>query len=131
MYQILFLTILLIFSSNASFSDRLCSEIYPKNAKNIVLVFLELHQNYNDSTGYCEGFSSNTFTDVIQIHYSIDEINKGLNASNFSIGVRICDSCQDENVARILTTENIVYVIEKLNLKIICKLKKIGKKGPL
>ena len=99
-------------------SDRNCGEIYPKNAKNIILVFLEIHQNLNASSSLCDKFIGTTLTDAIKIYEIIDQLSL---TKNFSIGVRICDTCQNDKIAQILTTENIVYLTQTLKLQIICK----------
>ena len=98
---------------NASLSDRLCSPIYPKHTDNVILVFLEFHETYDNSVGSCQNFINSTLADAVQVYKSIDEINLFIK----TIGVRICDTCQNDYVAEILVTENINSLGSK---KIIC-----------
>ena len=103
-------------SSNAFISDRLCGEVNPKNTKNVLLVLLDLHQSFNSKTGYCETLIATPLADILQMYHTIDKINQNL---NISVGVRICDVCHNDYVAQIIVTENILYLNQTLNIRII------------
>ena len=115
---IIFVSLYQLLSTTVLLSDNMCADIYPKTAKNVVLIFLDIHQNYNYSTNFCYDMAKSSITDVIQIYKEIDDLNLNL---NFSIGVRICDSCQNDKLVEILTTENIIYLTQTLdNTKLLC-----------
>ena len=114
----LFFSLFQLQSTTMLLSDNKCADIYPNGAKNLILVFLEIHEYYNVSTNFCENLIETLITDVIQIYKSIDDLNSKF---NFSIGVRICDTCQNDKVSEILATENIIYLTQKLNnVNILC-----------
>ena len=107
----LFISLFQLQSTAILLSDNKCSNIYPKNATNLILVFLQIHEYYNVTTNFCENLIEISMTEVIQIYKSIDDLNSSF---NISIGVRICDTCQNDKVAEILATENIIYLTQTL-----------------
>lgn len=103
----------------AIISTKFCSNIYPENSKNVILVFNDMHESYNTSTGECQLFTNSILTDMMQLQQFIDDLNA--NNANLSIGIRICDTCQDTYLAQILFNENLIYLKQTMNLTIIGK----------
>jgi hypothetical protein len=60
-----------------TFQNELCSVIYPINASNVILVLINMHKkSYGTKT--CGNLNFNAITDLVQINYSIELINKEL-----------------------------------------------------
>jgi hypothetical protein len=65
---------------NASFLNHLCSEIYPKNAKNILLFFIDVHQQWSGMET-CTSLNPDKFSNVLLMNYAISLINADFNQS--------------------------------------------------
>ena len=80
---------LIIFKqSNQSFLNNLCSEIYPKNAKNILLFLLNIHQKWSGKET-CTNLNPDKFSNVLLMNYAINLINDDFNQSvpNGTLGI--------------------------------------------
>lgn len=112
-YKIL---VLLLFETQytvycGEYSQKLCSSIYPKDAKNLILVLMSMHNGFNEDLNECEEFIETRLTEVIQMNYFIEQFNEKISAfTNLTVGIKICDVCSEENIAKILLVENLSYL---------------------
>lgn len=67
--------------------NKLCGSIYPENATNIILVFINSYgtETDGDST-ICYGLDSSSVTEIIQMYYSIDQLNRKFDRFDNTLG---------------------------------------------
>lgn len=106
------ISLLLIFLSmhySNGFLYNLCTDVYPNDAKNIFLHFIDVHSVHNYGKDYCENFASEALTDILQMQVIINKMNYGNKSEKF--GVLTCDTCADINV----TSINFIRTIDFIN----------------
>ena len=68
--------------SQTQFLNQLCSDIYPQNSTNVVLVLIDIHDQSINSE-LCGALNSDEITNIVQIYYAMDQINMNLNSPTF------------------------------------------------
>lgn len=68
-----------------TFQQRLCGEIYPSNASNVILMFMRISRAFSNNT--CSNFVTDIMPYVIEAHNLISKMNGELVKFNGSIGI--------------------------------------------
>jgi hypothetical protein len=91
--------------------------LYPSNAKNVIILLIDIHYGHVDGTNFCHNLSKDALTDIFQVQLSIDKMNENRIHVETDFGVLVCDACSDEYVSKISFATSIKIVNESnLNL---------------
>jgi len=94
MREFLVFLLVLIHYSDGSLSN-LCLDIYPNDAKNIFLHLVDAHWEHNLEKYYCEDFSKDELTDILQMQITIKKMSEN-SPESAKFVVLFCDACSDD-----------------------------------
>lgn len=108
--------LLLLLRNSHQLLDNTCAEIYPKDAKNIFVLFTDA-QSFNEiGRERCQESSKDALADIFNIQFEINKLNANKGFDKF--GVLICNTCSDDYLSK-RTFTKVIDIVQQSRLNLL------------